>query len=78
MLQAVKDGHLITCPGLAEDAIIKHLKLTPSTAMSHMIQPRQNIQSISKAPTEEQQPPDTDLGTKTHLVYAVVVDQGQL
>jgi hypothetical protein len=31
-----------------------------------------------KASTEKQQPPDTDLGTKTHLVYEVVVDQGQL
>jgi hypothetical protein len=26
----------------------------------------------------KQQTPDTDLGTKTHFVYAVVVDQGQL
>jgi hypothetical protein len=26
----------------------------------------------------EQPTPDTDLGTKTHLVYAIVVDQGQL
>jgi hypothetical protein len=31
MLQAVKDGHLITWPGLKEDAINKHLKLTPAT-----------------------------------------------
>jgi hypothetical protein len=36
------------------------------------------MQSTSKAPIEKQKPPDTDLGTKTHLVYAVVVDQGQL
>jgi hypothetical protein len=78
MLQAVKDGHLITWPGLTEDAINKHLKLTPATAMGHMIQRRQNIRSTSKASTEKQQPPDTDLGTKTHLVYAVVADQGQL
>jgi hypothetical protein len=78
MLQAVKDGHLITWPGLIEDAINKHLKLTPATAMGHMNQRRQNIRSISKAPIEKQQSPDTDLGTKTHLVYAVVVDQGQL
>jgi hypothetical protein len=77
MLQAVKDGHLITWPGLTEDAINKHLKLTPATAMGHMNQRRQNVRSTSKAPTEKQQPPDTDLGTKTHLVYAVV-DQGQL
>jgi hypothetical protein len=78
MLQAVKDGHLITWPSLTEDAINKHLKLTPVTAMGHMNQRRQNIRSTSKAPIEKQQPPDTDLGSNTHLVYAVVVDQGQL
>jgi hypothetical protein len=69
---------MITWPGLTEDAINKHLKLTPAIAMGNMSQRRHNIRSTSKAPTEKQQPPDTDLGTKTHLVYAVVVDQGQL
>jgi hypothetical protein len=78
MLQAVKDGHLITWPGLMEDAINKHLKLTPDTAMGNMNQRRQNIRSTSKAPIEKQPTTDTDLGTKTHLVYAIVVDQGQL
>jgi hypothetical protein len=78
MLQAVKDGHLITWPGLTEDAINKHLKLTPATAMGHMNQWRQNIRSTSKAPIEKHPTPDSYLGTKTHLVYAVVVDQGQL
>jgi hypothetical protein len=78
MLQAVKDGHLITWPGLTEDAINKHLKLTPATTMGHMNQRRQNIRSTSKAPVKKQQPPDKDLGAKTHLVYAVIVDQGQL
>jgi hypothetical protein len=78
MLQAVKDGHVITWPGLTEDTINKHLKLTPATAMGHMNQGRQNIRSTTKAPTEKQQSPDPDLGSKTHLVYAVVVDQGQL
>jgi hypothetical protein len=61
-----------------EDAINKHLKLTPATAMGHMNQRRQNIRSTLKAPIEKQPTPDTDLGTNTHLVYAVVVDQGQL
>jgi hypothetical protein len=51
LLQAVKDGHLITWPGLMEDAINKHLKLTPATAMGHMNQRRYNIRSTSKAPT---------------------------
>jgi hypothetical protein len=78
MLQAVKDGHLITWPGLTEDAINKHLKLTPATGMGHMNQRRQKIRSASTAPIEKKQSPDPDLSTKTHLVYAVVVDQGQL
>jgi hypothetical protein len=78
MLQAVKDGHLIAWPVLTEDAINKHLKLTPATAMAHMNQRRHNIRSTSKAPIEKQQTPDTDLGTNTHLVYAVLVEQGQL
>jgi hypothetical protein len=78
MLQAVKDGHLITWPGLTEDAINKHLKLSPATAMGHLNQRRQNIRSTLKEPVEKQHTPDTDLGTKTHLVYAVVVDQGHL
>jgi hypothetical protein len=51
MLQAVKDGHLITWPGLTEDAINKHLKLTPATAMGRMNQRRQNIRSTSKVST---------------------------
>jgi hypothetical protein len=78
MLQAVKHGHLVTWPGLTEDTINKHLKLTPDTAMEHMNQRRENIRSTSKEPIEKQPAPDTDLGTNTHLVYAIVVDQGQL
>jgi hypothetical protein len=50
MLQEVKDGHLINWPGLTEDAISKHLKLTPAMAMGHMTQRRQNIRSTSRAP----------------------------
>jgi hypothetical protein len=50
----------------------------PITATGHMNQIRQNIRSTSKTPIADEPIPDTDLGTKTHLVYAVVVDQGQL
>jgi hypothetical protein len=53
MLQAVKDGHLITWPGLTEDAINKLLKLTPTTTMGHLNQRRQNIRSTAKAPIEK-------------------------
>jgi hypothetical protein len=78
MIQAVKDRHLITWPGLTEDAINKHLKLTTATAMGHMNQRRHNIRSTSKAQIEKQPTPNADLGTNTNLMYAVVVDQGQL
>jgi hypothetical protein len=81
LLQAVKNGHLITWPGLTEQAINKHLKLTPATAMVHMNQRHQNIRSTSKnsitSDMEDETVTPAGLGTKTHLVYAVVVDQGQ-
>jgi hypothetical protein len=78
LLQAVKDGDLITWPGLTEDAIHKHLKLTPTTAMGHLNQRRKHIRSTSKTPIADEPTLDTVLGTNTHLVYAVMVDQGQL
>jgi hypothetical protein len=78
LLQEVKNGNLVTWPCLTEEAIHKHLKLTPATAMGHMNQRRQNIRSTSKTPIEDVPTTDTNLGTKIHLVYAVLVDQGQL
>jgi hypothetical protein len=82
LLQAVKNVHLVTWPGLTEEAINKHLKLTPATAMGHMNQRRHNIRSTSKTPItaaiEDVPETNTNLGAKTHLVYAVLVDQGQL
>jgi hypothetical protein len=78
LLQAVKNGHIVTWPGLTEDAIHKHLKLMPATAMGHMNQRRQIIRSTSKTPIKDVPTTDTNLETKTHLVYAVSVDQEQL
>jgi hypothetical protein len=82
LLQAVKNGHMVTCPGLTEKVINKHLKLTPATTMGHMNQRRQHIRSTSKIPItsdiEDITTTYTNSGTKTHLVYAVLVDQGQL
>jgi hypothetical protein len=46
--------------------------------MGHMNQRGQNIRSTSETPIADTPTADTDLGTKTHLVYAVLVDQGQL
>jgi hypothetical protein len=38
LMQAVKNGHLVTWPGLNRQAINKHLRMTPITAMEHMNQ----------------------------------------
>jgi hypothetical protein len=82
LLRAVKNGHLITWPGLTEQAINKHLKMTPATAMGHMNQRRQKIPSTSKvsitSDIEDEIATPAGLVSKIHLVYAVVVDHGQL
>jgi hypothetical protein len=62
LLQAVKNGHLVFWPGLTEEAIHKHLKLTPATAMGHMNQRHQNIRSTSKTPIEDVPTTDSNLG----------------
>jgi hypothetical protein len=82
LLQAVKNGHLKTWPDPTEKAINKHLKLTPATTMGHTNQRRQNIRSTSKTPLttniDDITTTNTHSCTKTHLVYAILVDQGQL
>jgi hypothetical protein len=47
-IKVMKQGHVTNWPGLTEDAINKHLKTTPATAMGHMNQKRQNIRSTRK------------------------------
>jgi hypothetical protein len=64
--------------GLTEDAIHKHLKLMSATAMGRVNKRRQPIRSTSKTPIVDAPKTDTDFGTKTYLVYAVLVDQGQI
>jgi hypothetical protein len=82
LLQAVKNGHIVTWHGLTEKEINKKLKLTPATTMGNMNQRRHNIRSTSKIPItsdiEDGTATPAALGTKTHLVYDVLVDQGQL
>jgi hypothetical protein len=82
LLKAVKNGHLISWPGLTGHAINKHLKMMPATAMGHMNQWRRNIRSTSKdsitSDIEDETVAPAGLGSKTNLVYAVIIDQGQL
>jgi hypothetical protein len=71
LIHAVKKGHLATWPGLMEEAINKHLKLTPATAMGHMNQKRQKIRSTKEKvlETEDEDITPMGLGEKTHLVF---------
>jgi hypothetical protein len=82
LLKAVNNGRPITWLGLTEQAINKHLKMMPATAMGHMNQRRQNIWSTYKASItsdmKDEAVTPAGLVSKTHFVYAVVVDQGQL
>jgi hypothetical protein len=56
--------------------------MTPATTMVNMNQRRQNIRSTSKVSITSDIKDETvkpvGLGSKTQLVYAVVIDQGQL
>jgi hypothetical protein len=75
LLQGVKKG-------LTEAAINKNLKMTPATAMGRMNQRHQNICSTTKneitSDLEYETVTPSGLGTNTHLVCAVVIDQEQL
>jgi hypothetical protein len=63
IINAVKKGHLATWPGLPEDAINKYLKMTPATV---------------KSESEDEDITPSGKGGKTHLIFAVVLDQGQI
>jgi hypothetical protein len=81
LINYVKKCNLATWPGLTEEVINKHLKMTPATAMGHLNQKRQNIRSTNKEVKPESEDEDiTPLGKgeKTHLVFTVVLDQGQI
>jgi hypothetical protein len=69
LLQAVKNGHLVTWPGLTEKAINKHLKLTPATTMGHMNQRCQHIRSTSKTPCWESNPGPRRSGSRARDKY---------
>jgi hypothetical protein len=74
--------HITTWPGLTEAAINKHLKITPATSMGHINPKRQNIRSTTKnkitSDLEDEIVTPVSLGTQSHLVYAMVIDQEQL
>jgi hypothetical protein len=80
LVHAIKRGQLTTWPSLTVEAVNKHLKLTPATAMGHMNHRRQNTRSTKPKLIAQDDEDITPLGSegKTHLVLAVVLDHGQV
>jgi hypothetical protein len=80
LVHAIKKGHLTTWPGLTVEAVNTHLKLTPATAMGNMNQRHQNTRSTKPKLIAQDDKNITPLGLeeKTHLVFAVVLDHGQV
>jgi hypothetical protein len=80
LVHSINRGHLATWPGLAVEAVNKHLKLTPATAMGHMNQRCQNTRSTKPKLIAQDVEDITPSGSeeKTHLVFAMVLDHGQV
>jgi hypothetical protein len=80
LVHAIKRGHLATWPGLTVEVVNKNLKLTPATAMGHMNQRRQNTMSTKPKLIAQDDEDINPLGSeeKKHLVFAVVLDHGQV
>jgi hypothetical protein len=64
LAQAINRGHLVTWPGLMVEAVNKHLKLTPATAMGHMNQRRQNTRSTKPKLIAQDDEDITPLGSE--------------
>jgi hypothetical protein len=80
LVHAIKKGNLATWPILTVEAVNKHLRLTPATAMGHMNQGRHNTRSTKPKLIAQDDEYIAPLGSeeKTHLVFAVVLDHGQV
>jgi hypothetical protein len=80
LVHSIKRAYLATWPGLTVEAVNKHLKLTPATAMGHMNQRRQNTRSTKPKLIAQDDEEITPLGSeeKTHILFAVVLDHRQV
>jgi hypothetical protein len=63
LVHAIKKGHLTTWPGLTVEAVNKHLKLTPATAMGHMSQRHQKTRSTKPKMISQDDEDITPLGS---------------
>jgi hypothetical protein len=81
-LQAVKNGHLATWPGMAPENITKHLRKSIATALSHLDQEHKNISSTkpktpsttTPTPQSDVQPTSENPNERTHQVFPAIID----
>jgi hypothetical protein len=80
IVHAINKGHLTTWQCLMVEAVNTHFKLTHVTAMGHMNQRRQNTRSTKPKLIAQDDEDITPLGSeeKTHPVFAVVLEHGQV
>ena len=80
-LQAIRNGHYATWPGLTVENVRRYLPKSTATVKGHLDQTRKNQRSTKPKVTIEDtdehdivaHPPITD-GKRTHFVYAAIVD----
>jgi hypothetical protein len=81
LLQAVKNGHLATWPGMITENINKHLPKSIATALGHLDQQHKNTRSTKpKTPTttptpkSDTQPTSENPNERTHQVFPAIID----
>jgi hypothetical protein len=84
-IKAIRAGHFSTWPGLTEDLVRKHLPKELATVKGYLSQRRKNLRSTTNtALSTETDTIDlaadapSDTSTKTHRVFAALVDVGKV
>ena len=65
-IQAVRNNHFLSWPGVTVQNIRKHLPESAATAKGHLDQLRKNVQTTQTAPTTA----DPDASKRTHAIFA--------
>jgi hypothetical protein len=78
-ITAIKNGNFLSCPGLTEHAVEKHLSKSTATKKGHLNQQWQNARAAQiKSTKANNQETDIDHGTKTQFIYAATIHAGQI
>jgi hypothetical protein len=81
-LQAVKNGHLATWPGMSPENITNHLPKSIATALGPLDQQHKNVCSTkpkttptaTPTPESDSQPTSENPNERTHQVFSAIID----